>query len=283
MPFSPHLRNALLKRGGVLSENNDSVIFKNGNEVVSFKGTGKGLPQEEILVTFNGVILDLSRWFSPETSTLKTGKNIVKNIYGTYVDCINICNSILEDLGFLELGNNKKYGKRKINFGIKPSSESTLFIIPPNFNSLIKNIRMLYDDQDHKERAHESLVQDYYELLGYNKIEEIKYRIGRIDVCIKINDKPLIVTEVKKDWKLTRHHVNVVEQAYNYANEVGVAIVVITNGDYYSIFNRRKGLSYKENLVGEFNLTKLTEDKIGLITWLGKENLNSLIEDYKPR
>jgi hypothetical protein len=213
MPFSPHLRNALLKRGGDLSENKDSVIFRNGDETISFKGTGKGLPHEEIIVILNGDILDLSKWLSPYTPVLKTGKNVIKNINGTPVDCISICDNVLEKLGFLESGGNKKYGKRKIDLPSELSKDNKLYIIPNNFNKLINNIEVLYIDHEHKERAHESLVQDYFELLGYNKFEEIKYQSGRIDVCIKLNNKVLIVTEVKRDWKLNRYHINVVNQA----------------------------------------------------------------------
>ena len=150
-------------------------------------------------------------------------------------------------------------------------------MVPENFRVLIEHVKTLEKDHEHKERAHESLVQDYYELMGYSKFEEIKYQIGRIDVCIKVNNKPVIVTEVKKDWKLSKSHTNVVNQAYNYANEVGATLIVITNGNYYAIYNRQNGFSYVENFVGEFTLTKITEDKLNLIRLLSKKNLSSIL------
>jgi hypothetical protein len=277
MPFDTHLKRALLKRGGDFSENNNAVLFRKGEEIISFQGSGKSLPHEEIIVTHNGNPLNLLQWLSPNTPVLRTGAKIVQNVHGTNVACIDICDNILENLGFLESGGHKKYGRRKVIDKKETGIQQSSYVIPENFQVLIEHIKRLKEDHEHKERAHESLVQDYYELMGYSKFEEIKFQIGRIDVCIKVNNKPAIVTEVKRDWKLSKSHAEVVEQAYNYANEVGATLIVITNGNYYAIYNRQNGFSYDENFIGEFTLTEITEDKLNLMRLLSKDNLPSML------
>ena len=44
----------------------------------------------------------------------------------------------------------------------------------------------------------------------------------------------------------------VVSQAYEYAIFEGAQFVVVTNGDYYGVFDRERGLSVTENFVGDY-------------------------------
>jgi len=101
------------------------------------------------------------------------------------------------------------------------------------------------------------LVENFFKLLGFEPTDEIKYQIGHIDVLIHTADLHVVI-EVKKDWHLNRSRTDVIKQAYGYALQQGAAIVMITNGDYYAIFDRRKGLSYDDNFMSEFTLTRLT-------------------------
>jgi len=140
--------------------------------------------------------------------------------------------------------------------------------------NLIENIEKLMEDPEHKERAHESLVETFYELLGFVRYVEIKYRQGRIDISIEYNNKPLIVNEVKRNWSLSWRDRRVLLQAYNYALETGAPFVVLTNGDYYAIFDRRKGYSYESQFVGDFKLTKLKPEDLEIIKKLKKENIS---------
>jgi predicted type IV restriction endonuclease len=59
-----------------------------------------------------------------------------------------------------------------------------------------------------------------------------------------------------------------VGQAYNYALEKGIRYVAITNGDYYLIRDRLKGLSYEANVLGEFTLSALQDEDLALIDGL---------------
>ena len=281
MPFVPHLKNALLKRGGDVGPDNRSVIFKSGNDVIAFRGTGREMPNEEIRVEVNGKELSLERWLDRDTPLLKTGSKIVKNVFGNYSDCINICDRILIDLGFLSSGKNKMYGKRKIEplFTTNSDNEDSERILPDRLKEIVVSIETLRKETIHKERSHEILVEDYLEILGYQKIKEIRYQYKNSDMCIFLNDNPIIVIEVKKDWKLSRDYQDVFIQAYRYAIDFGARFAVMTNGDYYAIYDRTKGLSRDDNFVGDFRLSNLTPDKMELVDFLSKENMISSLSD----
>ena len=152
--------------------------------------------------------------------------------------------------------------------------EPTEEIIPDYLANLIKHITLLKKDNAHLERAHESLVEDFLVLLGYEKHSDIKYRQSSIDITIWNDEKPMLLLEVKRDWSLSYEtHASAVKQAYGYSCDKGIRYIVLTNGDYYAIFDRLKGLSYEKNLVGEFQLTMLSKDNLFLIEKLKKENL----------
>ena len=146
-------------------------------------------------------------------------------------------------------------------------------VCPKWLEGLISDVNKLKRDKEHKERAHESLVETFYELLGFSKYTEIKHRQGRIDISITVDNRIVIVNKVKKDWDLSWHNRKALLQAYNYAFEVGALYVVLTNGDYYAIFDKRQGHSYDSQLVGEFRLTKLTNGGLSVIEKIKKENV----------
>lgn len=146
--------------------------------------------------------------------------------------------------------------------------------IPDFLSQLVNHINELKKDPSHQERAHESLVEDFLVLLGYQKHLDIKYRQSRIDLTIWNNENPLLVLEVKRDWNLNwETHALALRQAYGYSYDKGIRYILITNGDYYAFFDRVKGLSYDKNLVGEFQLTSLQSEDIELINKLKKDNL----------
>ena len=148
---------------------------------------------------------------------------------------------------------------------------------PNEYETLIQHINVLRTHNDHYERAHESLVEEFMVLLGYAKFSDIKYRQGRIDVCISVDGRPLILFEVKNDWKLNyQTHQQVLRQSYNYALEQGIRYVGITNGDYYAIFDRLKGMSYETNFIGEFVLTRLQKEDIRVINRISKDELKKI-------
>ena len=149
-----------------------------------------------------------------------------------------------------------------------------LFAAPDYLKRVVDAIEQLRLDTRHKERAHESLVEDFLCALGYEKHRNIKYQQGRTDFSIWDGNNLVAVIEVKPEWNLTLYNSSkTVKQMYNYALEQGARYVIMTNGDYYAVFDRMKGLSISSNQIGEFRLTALDEDALSLIQRLSRNNL----------
>ncbi len=147
-------------------------------------------------------------------------------------------------------------------------------IVPDYLKETIKSVNKLKAIKGHQERGNESLVEDFFCALGYEKHTDIEFQRGRIDISLREGDKILAVVEVKKDWNL--NSINSYEpfiQAYKYALDQGTRWVIITNGDYYAIYDRLKGLSKDTNLLGEFTLTNLTDEDEEIIQRLTRVNL----------
>lgn len=160
--------------------------------------------------------------------------------------------------------------------GETPPKESAKInhVVPDYLKSVVRVVEQLKDDPNHQERAHESLVEDFFCAIGYEKHRDIKYRQGRVDISIWDGNNPLVVVEVKRDWNLSLYNSpKVVKQAYNYALDQGTRYVLVTNGDYYVVFDRLKGLSYSSNVIGEFCLTALEEEHLSIIDRLKRESL----------
>jgi Holliday junction resolvase-like predicted endonuclease len=160
--------------------------------------------------------------------------------------------------------------------GILPSKRQVppKSIAPEYLKSVMEAVERLRSDPNHQERAHESLVEDFLHALGYEKHRDIRYRQGRVDVSLWDRDKVLVIIEVKKDWNLSLYNSpDAVQQAYKYALDHGARWVMLTNGDYYAVFDRLKGLSLSSNLIGEFRLTALGESDVDLIKRLSRDSL----------
>lgn len=167
-------------------------------------------------------------------------------------------------------------GERLPEPGPKPTP-----VVPDYLKEVIGSVRELRSDSKHKERGHESLVEDFFCALGYEKHRDIKFQHGRVDISLWDGSNILVIVEVKKDWNLSHYSSpEAVKQAYNYALDQGVRYVILTNGDYYAVFDRIKGLSYSSNLIGEFSLTVLEEEDVALIQRMSRDNIvNPNIEE----
>ena len=83
MPFNPHLKDALIRRGGEETSDINSISFQ--KDKLLFSGTGEmvmgldGKKHERVKIVLNGKeVDDLTDWLDPETRVLMTGKNVVK-------------------------------------------------------------------------------------------------------------------------------------------------------------------------------------------------------------
>lgn len=156
--------------------------------------------------------------------------------------------------------------------------DSEIVEIPEFLNDTLKEIEVLRDlQQYHSEKAHEVLVESLLVKLGYEKHKEIRYQVRKADICVFIenekSEKCLIAVEVKSDWgmnSMTCHPA--VKQCYGYATELGARYVIATNGNFYEVYDRTKGLSVDENYIGDFSLTKMTKEGLDLIEILKKQN-----------
>ena len=108
MPFNFHLKNALEKKGGVISHNGNSVSFFKDDMVLTFFGSDEsemvedinGIKHEQVRIKFNDTVLNLDKWLHKDSPFLMTGKNVVKNKNGNIKSCHEICYKIMRDLGF---------------------------------------------------------------------------------------------------------------------------------------------------------------------------------------
>lgn len=125
----------------------------------------------------------------------------------------------------------------------------------------------------HSEREHESLVERFFEYLGYEYPTDIKYRVGHIDILINANSPNSMVVEVKRDWTLSKSDADVVNQAYRYATNKGSRFVVITNGDYYAFYDRLRGLSITENFDFAIKVSELSNQQQQLLLKYRKTSL----------
>lgn len=146
--------------------------------------------------------------------------------------------------------------------------------IKPDWSlSLLESIDLLKRDSEHQERAHEALVAAFLGALGYKEHEDFKYRRGRMDISLHNKDRAVVLFEVKRDWGLSASSFGTVKQAFGYALEHGIRFVVITNGDYYCLFDRLKGLGYEDSIVGEFALSALQEGDLTTVDELRPDNI----------
>lgn len=157
----------------------------------------------------------------------------------------------------------------------KPQAAVTIpsFDIPDWLKNLVGKVTALKNDPGHLERDHEDLVASLFELIGYERIHDIKFRRGNIDIRIDKDTTSWITVEVKSDWGLSPDSRGALSQAYNYAHEKGTPFVIITNGDKYCIYDRRQGMSYEENLIANITISKIDQAGVIALNSLRKENI----------
>jgi hypothetical protein len=134
--------------------------------------------------------------------------------------------------------------------------------LPDGLVQVVEAVGSLRQRRETTERDHENLVAKFLEALGYRPAQEIRFQRANIDICVLRDGSPLAVIEVKRDWSLSRDDRDAVKQAYAYAHDSGAPFVIVTNCDYYAVFDRRRGLTWDANFVVEFRLSALTEDDL---------------------
>ncbi len=146
----------------------------------------------------------------------------------------------------------------------------TIVAVPPWLSDVVMAVQRLWEQPRSLERDHEHVVAQFLEALGYRSGEEIRFQRANIDIVIFQEGRTLAVVEVKADRALASTHRSVLGQAFGYALEQGAPIVIVTNGNYYAVFDRRAGLTREESLLGEFCLRSLDDIALATIERLRK-------------
>jgi Type I restriction enzyme R protein N terminus (HSDR_N) len=141
---------------------------------------------------------------------------------------------------------------------------------PAELRPVIAAVERLWERPHSLEREHEHAVALFLEALGYRSAEEIRFQHSDVDILLVEEGSPRAVIEVKADRALVATQRAVVGQALGYAWQQGVPYVIISNGNYYAVFDRRSGLSQAEAMVGEFSLLSLDPSALATIEKLRK-------------
>ena len=150
--------------------------------------------------------------------------------------------------------------------------ESTATVLPPiqDAESFIERIRSV---AGLPERNHEDVVKELLILLGF-EAGAIVFQKGRIDLCVLTRDrKTAAVFEVKRTIAVESDRMGARRQAMDYASQTGALVIVITDGDRYEIYDRRKGHDYDVMLCGRFQLTAFREADAPLLDLLRPDHL----------
>lgn len=135
---------------------------------------------------------------------------------------------------------------------------------------VLTSVKRVWEQRDSLERDHEHVVALFLEALGYRPAEDIRFQRANIDIVLAKEGRTLAVIEVKADRALASAHRTVLGQAFGYALDQGAPIVIITNGNYYAVYDRRSGLSREECMLGEFRLLSLDSSSLLVIDKLRK-------------
>lgn len=139
-------------------------------------------------------------------------------------------------------------------------------------DALHASIRRL-QEQDLLERDHEDVVKELLLRLGTDKAA-IQFGKGRIDVrVLGKSGKTAAVFEVKTTIATRSQCDAAIRQGMDYAGRTGAEIVVVSDGDRYEVYDRRKGRDYASMLCGAFRLTDFRETDAALLDLLRPDAL----------
>lgn len=126
------------------------------------------------------------------------------------------------------------------------------------------------------ERNHEDVVKELLVRLGHDNAS-IVFQRGRIDLCVLTKDrKTAAVFEVKRTIVVESERAAARRQGMDYAGQTGAIIVVITDGDRYEVYDRRKGHDYDAMQCGKFQLTAFRHTDTSALDVLRPEYLRAV-------
>lgn len=156
-----------------------------------------------------------------------------------------------------------------------PEPAASPYTLPPipNTEALIARIRSL---DGLPERNHEDVVKDLLIHLGHD-VAAVVFQRGRIDLCLLDTKRDVAaVFEVKRSIATESERLGARRQAMDYATHDGAVIVVVTDGDRFEIYDRRKGFDYEAMLCAKFQLTRFRETDVPALDMLRPAAIASL-------
>lgn len=150
--------------------------------------------------------------------------------------------------------------------------ESEPVVLPPvpEAAALVERIRSLVGLP---ERNHEDVVKDLLLRLGFGA-SAIVFQRGRIDLCVLAEDRrTAAVFEVKRTIAVESERAAARRQGMDYAGQTGALMVVITDGDRYEIYDRRRGHDYETMLCGRFQITSFRGSDVPALDLLRPDSL----------
>jgi len=166
-------------------------------------------------------------------------------------------------------------GNASSTAGPSKPAEATPIVLPPipDAEALITRIHSL---AGLPERNHEDVVKELLLRLGFDA-SEIVFQKGRIDLCVLTQDrKTAAVFEVKRTIAVESERAGARRQGMDYASQTGALIIVVTDGDRFEIYDRRKGHDYDAMLCGSFRLTALHDTDAKTLDLLRPDYLRSV-------
>ncbi len=140
--------------------------------------------------------------------------------------------------------------------------------VPPEYIALVCSFR----DRGEEEKR-QLVAQFFHEVLGYRR-PRIRSEHKHNDVQLyDRRDQPWLVVEVKALLASERDRRAARRQGFDYAHRHGMRIVVISDGDFYEVFDRCAGqrLRYDEMRQGSFHLSSLRSRDSDLLSLLAAE------------
>jgi len=182
-----------------------------------------------------------------------------------------------DDGGTFASTNTAKLGRGTARSTVGPSKpdEATPVVLPPipDAEALITRIRSLVGLP---ERNHEDVVKELLLRLGFDA-SEIVFQKGRIDLCVLTQEgKTAAVFEVKRTIAGESERAGARRQGMDYSSQTGALIIVVTDGDRFEIYDRRKGHDYNAMLCGSFKLTAFRDTDAKTLDLLRPDNLRSV-------
>ena len=140
--------------------------------------------------------------------------------------------------------------------------------VPPDYVSLVREFR-----ERGEEEKRELVAQFFHSVLGYKRA---RVRSEHKHNDVRVNDRrdePWLVVEVKGKLEAERESCAPRRQGFDYAHRHGMRFVVISDADFYEIYDRCSGdlLRYDEMRQGSFKLTALRIRDSDLLSMLAAE------------